>query len=124
MSNLQLRQDETKLHVGTEVGGLAGKLTDSENRFKNLETRVINAGQISGVNAMNVQTDILELQFGLSKLQDDFKSYMEVVEVQRKEVESLGDRQDVKDSINTLRQLVAGRVPYVSYIRTSDTRQK
>jgi len=124
VSNLQLRQDETKLHVGTEVGGLAGKLTDSENRFKNLETRVINAGQISGVNAMNVQTDILELQFGLSKLQDDFKSYMEVVEVQRKEVESLGDRQDVKDSINTLRQLVAGRVPYVSYIRTSDTRQK
>ncbi len=121
---MQLRQDETKLHVGTEVGGLAGKLTDSENRFKNLETRVINAGQISGVNAMNVQTDILELQFGLSKLQDDFKSYMEVVEVQRKEVESLGDRQDVKDSINTLRQLVAGRVPYVSYIRTSDTRQK
>jgi len=107
VSNLRLRQDETKLHVSAEVGGLAGKLTDLENRFKNLEASVVDAEQISGVNAMDVQMDIMGLQGGLSKLQDDFKSFMEVVEVQRKEVESLGDRQDVKDSINTLHQLVA-----------------
>lgn len=124
VSTLQLRQDETKLHVSTEVGGLAGKLTDLENRFKDLETRVIDTEQASGLNAMDVQMDILGLQGGLSKLQDDIKSFMEVVEVQRKEVESLRDTQDVKDSINTLRQLVAGNVSYVSYMRSSDTRQK
>lgn len=110
MSNLQSRQDETKWHVNAEVGDLAGKLANLEKQFKDLEARVINAEQISGVDAIDVQIDIQGLHGRLSRLQADFRTFTESAEIQRKEVESLGDRQDVKDSIETLRQLVAGNV--------------
>ena len=110
MSNLQSRQDEAKLHVNTQVGDLAGKLANLEMQFKVLETKVMSTEQISGIYAMNMQIDIQGLQGGLSRLQDDLRYVTETTEIQRKEVESLGDRQDVKDSIETLRQLVAGNL--------------
>lgn len=117
MSNLQSRQDETKWHVNTQIGDLAGKLVNLEKQFKDLETRVINAEQISGVDAIDVQIDIQGLAGRLSRLQADFRSYTESAEIQRKEAESLCDRQDVKDSIETLRQLVAGNI-IVSHVIT------
>jgi hypothetical protein len=124
VSNLQSRQDETKGHVNAEVGDLAGKLANLEKQFKDLEARVINAEQISGVDAIDVQIDIQGLHGRLSRLQADFRSFTESAEIQRKEAESLGDRQDVKDSIETLRQLVAGNVSLSPCHHASDAGQK
>ncbi|KAK2464988.1 hypothetical protein APHAL10511_003064 [Amanita phalloides] len=105
---LHKRQDEVKTGLCAQIDTLVGKLADFGERVKDLEyleSGVADARRSSDANSMDVQG----LQSELLKLQDDFQSFVNsnasTAESQH-EVELLGERQDVKESIETLRQLV------------------
>ncbi|KAF8621377.1 hypothetical protein AX15_007838 [Amanita polypyramis BW_CC] len=104
LSNLQSCQDEIKTRIATEVGRLADKVANSEERYKDLNFGLGRAESSSELNATHIQG----LQSALSSLQHEFKSFVESNNAQsREQEESLSDRQDVKENVETSRKLVS-----------------
>ena len=100
--NLRSYQDETKRRITTEVNGLTDKLANFEERVNDLNLGLSR----TELNA----TDIRKLQSALSDLQNDLKFFIESSKVNAQSQQQEEERQHVKESVETLRQLVLGNI--------------
>jgi hypothetical protein len=106
VAKLQLRQEDLKSHVDINLNGLTGRLGKLEERMNDLNVALSIVEGSTNANASDLQA----AQSLLSKVQQTIAALTEATESAaeaKQQVEPLGERQNVKEYIETQHQLIS-----------------